>query len=75
MRKAIKARAATVPITIPAIGPPPNPLFEAVEAAVVVVVSTADVGEGFVVDDKEFELETVSWPPSLVVVLSRTDTV
>ena len=72
MRKAIKARAATVPITIPAIGPPPNPLFDAVEAAVVV---TGDVGEGFVVNDKEFELETVSWPPSLVVVLSRTDTV
>jgi hypothetical protein len=71
----MEATAATLPITIPAIGPPPNLLFEAVEAAVVVVASTAKVGEGFVVDEEELELARVSWPPSLVVVLSRTDTV
>lgn len=69
----MEATAATLPITIPAIGPPPNPLFEAAEAAVV-VASTTEVGEG-AVGEEELELARVSWPPSLVVVPSRTETV
>jgi hypothetical protein len=74
MRKAMEAMAATLPIMIPAIGPPPNLLFEVVEATVA-VETPEDVGEGFIVDEEEVELARVSWPPSLVVVLSRTDTV
>jgi hypothetical protein len=70
----MEATAATLPITIPAIGPPPNPLFEAVEVTVA-VGTPEDVGEGLVVDEEEVELARVSWPPSLVVVLSRTETV
>ena len=52
----MEATAATLPITIPGIGPPPNPLFEAAEADVAVVASTAEVGEGAVVDEEELEL-------------------
>jgi hypothetical protein len=70
----MEATAATLPITIPAIGPPPSLLFEVVEVTVV-VGTPEDVGEGFVVDDEELEHARVSWSPSLVVVLSRADTV
>lgn len=73
IKKASKATTATLPITIPAIGPPPNPFFEPLDAAVVDVVGTVDVEEA-----AAMELvgeERVSWPPSLVVVLSKTDTV
>jgi hypothetical protein len=69
---------AMLPITIPAIGPPPSLLFEPVEAAVVGVGSTVEVEEaamGELVLEEEVEVATVSWPPSLVVVLRRTDTV
>jgi hypothetical protein len=58
-----------LPITIPAIGPPPNPLlFEPVEAAVVDVEDAAEAAA-------EVGEEVVSRPPSLVVVLRRTETV
>jgi len=61
-----------LPITIPAIGPPPNPLlFEPVEAAVVDVEDAAEVEEAAA----EVGEEVVSRPPSLVVVLRRTETV
>jgi hypothetical protein len=56
---------------MPAIGPPPNPLFfEPLEAADV-VDGAAEVEEAAI----EAGEEVVSRPPSLVVVLSSTDTV
>jgi hypothetical protein len=61
-----------LPITIPAIGPPPNPLLlEPLEAAVVDVEDAAEVDEAAA----EVGEEVVSRPPSLVVVLRRTETV
>jgi len=73
IKMASKATTATLPITIPAIGPPPNPFFEPIEAAVVDVVGVEKVEEAAVV---VFGGEVVSsGPPSLVVVLSKTDTV
>jgi hypothetical protein len=73
IKKASKATTATLPITIPAIGPPPNPFFEPLEAAVVDVVGAAKVEEAAV--GVFVGAEVVSRPPSLVVVLSKTDTV
>ena len=64
---------AMTPITIPAIGPPPKPVFEPLAAAAVDIVGAAEVEEAVV---RLFAgAEVVSWPPSLVVVLSNTDTV
>jgi hypothetical protein len=73
IKKASKATTATLPITIPAIGPPPNPFFEPLEAAVVDVVGAAKVEEAVV--GVFVGAKVVSWPPPLVVVLSKTDTV
>lgn len=65
-----------LPITIPAIGPPPNPLlFEPLEAAVVDVEDAAEVEEAAAEVGEEVGEEVVSRPPSLVVVLRRTETV
>lgn len=73
IKKAIKATTATLPITIPAIGPPPNPFFELLEATVVDVVGAAKADE--VAVGVFVSAGVVSGPPSLVVVLSKTDTV
>jgi len=58
-----------LPITIPAVGPPPIPLFEPLEAAVDDVEDAAEVEEAAVGGE-----EVMSGPPLLVVVLSKTDT-
>jgi hypothetical protein len=58
-----------LPITIPAVGPPPNPVFELLEVAVDNVESAAKVEEVDVSGE-----EVMSGPPLLVVVLSKTDT-
>jgi hypothetical protein len=73
IRKASKAITATLPITIPAIGPPPKPFFEPLDAAVVDVMGAAEVEDAAV--GLLIGAEVVSRPPSLVVVLSSTDTV
>ncbi len=73
IRKASKEITATLPITIPAIGPPPKPIFEPLEAAVVDVAGTTEIEEAAV--GLLVGAEVVSLPPSLVVVLSGTDTV
>lgn len=67
----MSAMAAMAPITIPAIAPPPNPLFVDGETGDVVEVVVEEeagelVGEDGVGRDSE--------PPSLVVTLSRTET-
>jgi hypothetical protein len=68
-RRATKAITEMLPITIPAVGPPPNPLFEPLEAAVDNVEDAAEVDEAAVSGE-----EIMSGPPLLVVVLSKTDT-
>jgi hypothetical protein len=78
IRKAIKATTAMLPITIPAIGPPPSPLFEPAETAVVDADGSVEVEEGTsgeLVVVEGVEVVILSCPPSLVVVLSRTDSV
>jgi hypothetical protein len=71
----IRVMAMTLPMTIPAIAPPLNPCLEEVGTAEIVtrVEVEAEVTE-LMEEAEEDWVEMVSEPPSLVVMLSSTDT-